>query len=90
MMPHHHEDEAARQRLLEQFLGKSRREWPQGRVGGDDDGELAFAIAADPKHGIIRIEFGKSVDWIGLDRESAERLRDMLTEKLLELRGIAK
>lgn len=91
-LPHHNspEEEQARRRLLNQFLGHSQRQWPQGRTGGDDDGELAFAIAADPRHGIIRIVFGKPVEWIGLDREAAEKLIDSLREKLFELRGITK
>ena len=75
-------------RFLDQANGKAGRAYPNGRVGATDEGELVYAIAADSKHQIIRIEFNKPVDWLGLDLESAEALRDMLTEKLLELRGI--
>ena len=88
--PHHgdgRQDELM-ERFIQQMDGKADRAYPNGRVGADDEGELAFAIAADPKHQIIRIEFNKSVDWLGLDKDSAESLRDMLTEKLMELRGI--
>ena len=91
--PHHGSKEQREQmeiakRFLDQLEGKAKRAYPNGRVSGDDEGELAFAIAADPKHQIIRIEFNKPVDWLGLDRDSAEKLRDLLTEKLMELRGI--
>ena len=75
-------------RFIDQMDNKANRAYPNGRVGADDEGELAYAIAADPKHQIIRIEFNKPVDWLGLDKDSAEALRDMLTEKLMELRGI--
>ena len=88
-VPHHGpEEEAARKRLIEQFTGTAKRQWPKGRVGGDDDGELSFAIAADPRHGVIKIVFGKEVSWLGLDLEAATKLRDLLSEKILELRGI--
>lgn len=91
-MQHHGEGSEEQNRLIKRFLeqanGKSNRAYPNGRVGADDEGELAYAIAADPRHQIIRIEFNKPVDWLGLDKQSAEALRDMLSEKLLELRGI--
>ena len=88
-MPHHgSEEQRIRNRLLDQFLGTAERRWPQGRVEGADDGELVFAVAVDREHQIIRVEFGKQVSWLGLDREAAEKLRDALSEKLLELRGI--
>ena len=88
--PHHGDERYSElmKRFIEQAEGKSNRTYPNGRVGADDEGELAYAIAADPRHQIIRIEFNKSVDWLGLDKESAEALRDILTEKLMELRGI--
>ena len=90
MATQHHGDEQSRlmKRFVEQLDGKPNRAYPNGRVGADDEGELAFAIAADPRHQIIRIEFNKPVDWLGLDKDSAEKLRDALTEKLMELRGI--
>lgn len=89
-LPHHGgpEEQRLKARLADQFLGMARREWPEGRVDGDDNGTLAFAIATDKKHRIIRIEFGKPVAWLGLDVQSAEELRDQLTQRLHELRGI--
>jgi hypothetical protein len=87
---HHGDGEQSRliKRFFDQANGQAKRAYPNGRVGADDEGELAYAIAADPRHQIIRIEFNKPVDWIGLDRASAEKLRDILEEKLMELRGI--
>ena len=75
-------------RFIDQADGKANRAYPNGRVAGDDEGALAFAIAADPKNQIVRIEFNKSVDWLGLDAETCERLENTLQEKRLELRGI--
>lgn len=75
-------------RFFEQASGKAAREFPHGRMGADDDGAISFAIATDARHGVIRIQFPKPVEWIGLDASSAEHLRDELTARLLELRGI--
>ena len=88
--PHHGDGRQSElmKRFVQQMDGKVNRAYPNGRVGADDEGELAFAIAADLEHQIIRIEFNKPVDWLGLDPSSAEALQDMLTEKLMELRGI--
>ncbi len=90
---HHSEyDEAAQKRFLEETLERygiePKREFPNGRISGDDDGAFAYAIATDARHGIIKIAFPHPVGWIGLDADSAERLRDELSERLLELRGI--
>ncbi|MEE9597934.1 MAG: hypothetical protein V3V96_14265 [Acidiferrobacterales bacterium] len=80
--------QAALTRFNDELDGIARREWPNGRLAADDDGEFSYAIIADVKHCCIRLVFAKPTRWIGLDRESAEVLRDQLTEKLLELRGI--
>jgi len=91
MSSSHHGSQEQREllkRLMDQGNGTSKREYPDGRLSGDDEGTLAYAIAADLRHQIIRIEFNKPVDWLGLDKDSAEALRDKLTEKLMELRGI--
>lgn len=83
-----HGDPELVKRFRDQKRGAAVRRWPDGRMGGDDDGELAFAIATDKRQGAILIDFGKEVSWIGLDVESATRLRDELTERIMELCGI--
>jgi hypothetical protein len=57
-------------------LGATGR-YPYGKSRPDDEGELAAAIATDYTHGIIRIEFGKSVAWLAL---TAQLARDMAAE----------
>lgn len=97
--PHHGEppqeslaDRQERARLQRLFMDQinktAKRAWPDGRTSHDDDGELAYAVATDLKHRVIRIQFSKPVEWLGLDQEAAEKLRDTLTERLHELRGI--
>lgn len=75
-------------RFIDELHGKSRREFPNGRLGADDDGATTYAIATDKKHGVIRMQFSKPTLWVGFDVEAAENLRDELNTRLLELRGI--
>jgi hypothetical protein len=77
-----------RKRFLDQVAGNAKREWGAGRMGADDDGDLAYAITTDAKRGVIVLKFGKPVEWIGLGIVEAEQLRDQLTERLMELRGV--
>lgn len=93
MMSHHHESQdqptpaqdAAATRLLNELLGKARREWPSGRISADDDGVAAVAVAADPAHGVVRVAFAKPINWIGLRPSDARKLIDMLYVALQKL-----
>lgn len=76
------------ERFMRQMTGTDRREYPSGRMGAEDDGALAYAIASDDRHRTIVIRFPRPVEWIGLDMTAAEELRDQLTERLAALRGI--
>ena len=78
----------AMRRFMEQIDGTARRQYPAGRMGAEDDGELAYALATDDRHNTIVIRFGKPVEWIGLGIKEATELRDQLTERLQALRGI--
>lgn len=44
---------------------------PLGQLSADDQGGLRIAIAADKLNGIVRVEFGKPVAWLGLNKQSA-------------------
>lgn len=84
----HHDnpnEQAAMQRFIDEVRRDSERKWPHGRVSGDDDGESAFAIAADPLYRIVRIQFTKPMNWIGLDVQSARHMAKLLTEKADEV-----
>jgi hypothetical protein len=86
MIEHHSPEDAANQRrLIDEIFGRAQRQWPDGRISGDDDGVTAYAIAADIQHRMVRIQFTKPMLWLGLDVKSAKALRDMLDEKLSEL-----
>jgi hypothetical protein len=83
---HHGEESALQKRFLDELNGRAKRRWPDGRAGSDDDGELTFAIATDVPHGMIRVEFSKPTDWIGLNLEAAMAIRDRLEQGIVELR----
>ena len=87
---HHGDHEAlkAMRRLSGQLDGTARREYSAGRMGAEDDGDLAYAITTDDRHRVIVIRFGKPVEWFGLGVKEAEELRDQLTDRLRALRGV--
>lgn len=91
--PHHAGDPMPQSELIEMLKRQQRTGLPEGsfsrgKMTPSDEGDLAYSIATDVKGQRIVIDFGKSVAWLGLDVESATTLRDQLTTRLMELRGI--
>lgn len=86
-LPHHEQSDLVK-RFIEQASGNAPRAFPNGRIGNDDDGEFIYAMATDFQYNVIRIRFSYPTEWIALDRASAEKLRDELTTRIMELRGI--
>jgi hypothetical protein len=58
---------------------------PQGKLNANDEGGLRMAIAADPKNSIVRVEFGKPVAWLGLDKATALALADSIRQNAEKL-----
>lgn len=52
--------------------------FPQGVLDDDDQGELRMGVAYDKLAGIVRLEFGKPVAWLGLPPEQAVALAQLL------------
>jgi hypothetical protein len=88
-MAHHNFDhrDAIREQLLGLNLGATGQ-YPEGRYGPHDEGEIKFAVAADAPNQKVLIEFGKPVRSLGMNAEQAQGLINMLQAKLWELRGI--
>jgi hypothetical protein len=82
---HSPEDAENEKRLIDEIFRTAERKWPHGRISGDDDGVTAYAIASDPEHKIVRIQFTKPMLWLGLDIKAARKLRDAIDDKLSEL-----
>jgi hypothetical protein len=72
--------------FFNQAVGKSRREFPQGRISADDDGALGIAIAFDERHQRIVLQFAEPTSWIGLDKNSAEQIIFALQQKIAEMK----
>jgi len=75
-------------RFQQQKEGSLPRSYPDGRLNGYDDGELSYCIGTDVKRGKIVVQFPVATQWIAMTLESATALRDQLSERLIELRGI--
>lgn len=52
---------------------------PLGKLNADDEGGLRMAIATDKRNSVVRVDFGKPVAWLGLDRATALDLARRLT-----------
>lgn len=74
--------EALMKRFLEQAEGKAKREYSQGRMSADDEGDLAMAILADEAKKLVVIRFGKPVEWIGMGETECKALISNLIHKL--------
>jgi len=65
-------------------LGATSR-FPYGKADATDEGELRMALAADHSNGIVRVQFGKPIAWLGLPSREARALAAVLIEKADEL-----
>ncbi len=50
----------------------------EGKVSPSDEGDLMLGVAADPAHGIVRIDFGTPVAWLGLPAEHAREFAALI------------
>lgn len=63
----------------------SRRRYPDGKLAADDHGELAMRI--DIYRGVVRIDFGKPIAWLGLDKPSALSIAETIVRYAATLPG---
>lgn len=59
------------------------RQYPEGRLNGDDEGAVEMAIVVD--EGVVKIVFKKPVSWIGLPKDLALKMANLLFLKAAEL-----
>lgn len=89
--PHHGEEFEHQSELLKRFQaereGKSQREFPEGRLSGDDDGSITFKIGADADKGVVAIEYSKPVGWVAMSPQQAVEFAQSLIK---HARSIAK
>lgn len=59
--------------------------FPQGKMHASDEGGLKLAVAHDPAHGTVVIDFGTPVVWLGLPPDRARHLAALLIQHADEL-----
>ena len=59
--------------------------FPWGTSDPTDEGELQIALVADHTEGIVRVDFGKRIAWIGLPANQARDIANLLLKKADEL-----
>ena len=65
-------------RFFTQRDGKANRQWPDGRVSGDDDGDTTFIISSDPDKGLVRVEFATPTAWVAMPPQQAMQFAELL------------
>lgn len=79
---HHHEDYERQSELLKRFQeerdGTAQREFPEGRLSGDDDGSITFKIGVDPDKNVVAMEFSKPTHWVAMPPQQAVELAQQL------------
>ncbi len=50
--------------------------FPDGKINPNDEGEIRIAVSS--QGGVIRIDFGKPVTWIGFNANEAKSLAALL------------
>lgn len=61
-------------------------QYPHGRLNERDEGEIAFAIAADPERKKVLIDFGpKPVAFLGMTKAQAIELGQLLIRRAGEI-----
>jgi hypothetical protein len=54
------------------------REYPDGRISGDDEGAVTFKIGSDPNKGVVVIEYSTPTLWVGMQPQQAIELAQVL------------
>lgn len=81
------DEQAARKRFADQVAGRAKRTWSDGRIDGDDDGDLAFAVGPHPDRELVVMDFGKQVTSLSMPPQQAVELAQALIK---HARAIAK
>jgi hypothetical protein len=64
------------------------REYPRGRISGDDEGAASMAIALDESTNTVILRFSKPMDWIGWGPDAVEQMLLLLAKHLSTMKGV--
>lgn len=53
--------------------------FPDGKLNDDDEGEIQIGLTE--KDGVVVLDFGKPVSWVGFSKEQAKEIGQMLIDK---------
>lgn len=56
-----------------------------GKLSQDDEGDCGIAVVADKDKGLVILDFGKDLSWIGLYPKNIRELINLLHKTLEEL-----
>lgn len=63
------------------------REYPRGRISGDDEGQAPMAIALDEESNTVILRFAKPMTWIGWGMSEVEQMVMLLAKHLSQMKG---
>jgi len=66
------------------------RKYPEGRMGPEDEGQIALKVGINVRYKRIVMDFGKPVEWIGFGPERALALAASLIGKAEEVMAMEK
>ena len=61
-------------------------EFPQGKIDETDEGALRIAVGRDLLNGVVRIDFGTRVTWLGMDIETASEFAAAIIRACMEIK----
>jgi hypothetical protein len=60
-------------------------DFPKGKLDADDEGGLMLAISV--YNGVVRVDFGKPLEWLGLPPEEALAFASLLVKQAMAIKG---
>jgi hypothetical protein len=71
--------------LIQQLIGTAKQQFSKPAIGKDDEGDLAFGIAIDKEHRVIRLRFAKPVSWLAFEPENARAFCNAILDRVNQL-----
>ena len=72
----------ARELFLAQLAGTAKAQFSQPPISPNDEGDLAFLMAADQEHNVVRLRFSKPVEWLALEPDQAREFAQLILDKV--------
>lgn len=63
-------------------------QYPNGKLTGNDEGEIRFAVGSDYSRQVVFMDFGKSVRSVGMSPQQARELADSLRKHARRASGV--